>query len=54
MMTVEVLVSAVDKEPHRLVEEMHIGTDAIIVNQCDRYDTESFWNGAWVLAGILR
>ena len=42
MMTVEVLVSAVDKEPHRLVEEMHIGTDAIIVNQCDRYDTESF------------
>lgn len=40
--TVQVLVAAVDKEPHRLVEEMHIGTDAIIVNQCDHYDVESF------------
>ena len=40
--TVEVLVSAVDKEPRGLVEEMHIGTDAVIVNQCDHYDTESF------------
>lgn len=42
MMTVEVLVSAVDKDPHRLVEEMHIGTNAVIVNQCDHYDTEFF------------
>lgn len=40
--TVQVLVSAVDKEPRRLVEEMHIETDAIIVNQCDHYEVEPF------------
>ncbi len=42
MRTVQVLVSAVDKEPHKLVKEMHIETDAIIVNQCNHYDVESF------------
>ena len=42
MATVQVLASVVDKEPRRLAEEMHIETDAIIVNQCDRYEAESF------------
>lgn len=40
--TVQVLVSAVDKEPHKLAEEMHIETDAVIVNQCSHYKVESF------------
>ena len=43
-MTVQVLASVVDKEPQTLVEEMHIETDAIIVNQCDRYGVECFAN----------
>ena len=42
MATVQVLASVVDKEPHRLAEEMHIETDAIIVNQCGHYEAESF------------
>lgn len=40
--TVQVLVSAVNKEPRGLAEEMHIETDAVIINQCDHYDVESF------------
>lgn len=42
MATVQVLVSVVDKEPRKLAEKMHIETDAVIVNQCDRYAVESF------------
>lgn len=41
-MKVEVLASVVGKDPRKLVEEMHIETDAVIVNQCGRYATESF------------
>lgn len=41
-MTVEILASVVEKDPHRLAEEMHIGTDAVIVDQCDHYGVESF------------
>lgn len=41
-MRVQVLVSAVNKEPHKLAEEMNIETDAVIVNQCGRYDVEVF------------
>lgn len=36
-MKVQVLVSAVNKEPDRLLEDMNIKSDAIIVNQCDTY-----------------
>lgn len=42
MATVQVLASVVDKEPRRLAEEMHIESDAVIVNQCDRYGAETF------------
>jgi Glycosyltransferases, probably involved in cell wall biogenesis len=42
MATVQVLASVVDREPRKLVEEMHIETDAIIVNQCDHYEAECF------------
>ncbi len=42
MARVQVLVSVVKQEPHKLIEEMHIETDAVIVNQCDCYGTEEF------------
>lgn len=41
-MRVQVLASVVEQEPYKLAEEMNIETDAIIVNQCDRYETECF------------
>lgn len=37
-MTLELLVSAVKKEPLKLAEEMKIGSDAIIVSQGGKYD----------------
>lgn len=41
-MIVQVLASVVEKDPQRLAEEMHIETDAVIVNQCDRYGVDLF------------
>lgn len=37
IMKIQLLVSAVDKDAAVLVKQMHIHTDAVIVNQCDRY-----------------
>ena len=39
-MNVQLLVSAVDKDAAVLIGQMHIQTDAVVVNQCDRYDYE--------------
>ena len=39
-MNVQLLVSAVDKDAAILIGQMHIQTDAVVVNQCDRYDYE--------------
>lgn len=36
-MKLEVLVSAVEKEAAELIPQMNICTDAVLVNQCDRY-----------------
>ena len=36
-MKIQLLVSAVDKDAATLIKQMHIRTDAVIVNQCDRY-----------------
>ncbi|MDE7198881.1 MAG: glycosyltransferase family 2 protein [Lachnospiraceae bacterium] len=36
-MKLEVLVSAVDQNPAGLIPKMNIHTDAVLVNQCDRY-----------------
>ena len=36
-MKLEVLVSAVDKEAAELIPQMNIHTNAVLVNQCDRY-----------------
>lgn len=40
-MKLEVLVSAVDKNAAELISQMHIATDAVLVNQCDRYAYET-------------
>lgn len=39
-MKVEVLASAVEQNAAELVAKMHIHTDAVLVNQCGRYDYE--------------
>lgn len=36
----EVLVSAVEKDAAKLISQMHINTDAVLVNQCDKYGFE--------------
>ncbi|MDE7359363.1 MAG: glycosyltransferase family 2 protein, partial [Lachnospiraceae bacterium] len=41
MMKLEVLVSAVDKNAVELISQMHIATDAVLVNQCGRYAYET-------------
>lgn len=38
-------MSAVDKDISALVRQMHIRTDAVIVNQCDRYGYEEIMDG---------
>lgn len=40
-MTMQLLVSALEKEPLKLADEMQIESDAIIVNQTDHYAYES-------------
>ena len=39
-MKIQLLVSAVDKDAAALISQMHIRTDAVIVNQCGRYGYE--------------
>lgn len=39
-MNIQLLVSAVDQDTAALVRQMHIRTDAVIVNQCGRYGYE--------------
>ena len=45
-MKVEVLASVMHQEPAALVRRMNLSTDAVIINQCDRYDAEELeWRG---------
>ncbi len=37
-MRLQVLISAVNREPEDLIEQMHLSSDAVLVNQCDRND----------------
>lgn len=39
-MKIQLLVSAVDKDAAALIRQMNIQTDAVVVNQCDRYGYE--------------
>lgn len=41
-MMVQVLVSTMNQVDYSLLEKMHIQTDAVVVNQCDREKTEEF------------
>lgn len=41
-MTVQVLVAALEQNPRQLAQEMQLNSDAIIVNQCDRYAYEKW------------
>lgn len=43
-MKIQLLVSAVDKDAAALIRQMHIKTDAVVVNQCDRYGYEDIEN----------
>lgn len=42
-MTLQVLISTMDQTDHSLLDKMNIQSDAIVVNQCDRNEVESFW-----------
>ncbi len=44
-MGIQLLVSAVDKDAAALVRQMHIATEAVIVNQCGRYGYEEITAG---------
>lgn len=49
-MRVQVLVAAVNQQDHSLLEKMHIQSDAIIANQCDRNAVETFqWQGHTII-----
>lgn len=37
---VEVLVAAMNREPEELAEQMNLDSDAVVINQCDRYGYE--------------
>ena len=41
-MKLQLLVSAVGEEPKQLAEKMNLSTEAIIINQTDRFDYEEF------------
>ena len=41
-MKIQVLVAAMHQTDHSLIEKMHLSTDAIIANQCDRNEVETF------------
>lgn len=41
-MKLEVLISTMHREDHLLLSEMHIASDAVVVNQCDRNEVEVF------------
>lgn len=43
---VQVLVSALNQDVKALAEKMKIETDAVIVNQCDRYGYETWHSGS--------
>ncbi len=42
-MKVQLLISAVKKNPKELVQKMNVETDAILINQCDSFLYENFW-----------
>lgn len=46
IMKVQVLASVMNQEPEKIVEKMHLDSDAVIINQCDHYGYEEMeWKG---------
>lgn len=43
-MRLQVLVAAVNQEADTLAEKMNLETEAVIVNQCDRYDYQEYFH----------
>lgn len=41
-MKVQLLISAVQKNPKELIKKMNVASDAILINQCDAFGVESF------------
>lgn len=41
-MNVQVLVAALEQNPRQLAGEMKLNSDAIIINQCERYETDEW------------
>ena len=41
-MKLQLLVSAMNKDAESLINTMGIRTDAVIINQCDKYDVRVF------------
>ena len=41
-MTLQVLISTMHQTDHSLLKKMNIDSDAIVINQCDRSETEQF------------
>ncbi|MCD7725808.1 MAG: glycosyltransferase family 2 protein [Clostridiales bacterium] len=46
-MKIQILVSAVEQDGAELAARMRLHTDAVIVNQCDRYGYEEIQGGKW-------
>lgn len=45
-MKVQVLASVMNQEMEKIAEKMHLDSDAVIINQCDRYDYQEMeWKG---------
>lgn len=45
-MKVQVLASVMNQDMHTIVKQMNLDTDAVIINQCDRYEAEEMeWKG---------
>lgn len=48
-MRIQLLISAVDKDIAALIKKMNIRTDAVIVNQCDRYGHEEMEDSGHII-----
>lgn len=49
-MTLQVLIATMNQTDHSLLKRMNIQSDAIVINQCDRYEIEQFtYNGHHIL-----
>ena len=50
-MNVQVLVAALQQEPRQLADEMKLNSDAIIINQCDRYEVDEWKKNGHTIKG---